>query len=119
VFGRQTPDGWPETGDEWINTGAILNRINFGVAVAAGRLPGVSARTWPLMQELAGKPRAEQVDGVAAALLGGEISPETRQILIDGNNPLARPEPGDRQRPLQGLQQVVGLALGSPEFQRR
>jgi uncharacterized protein (DUF1800 family) len=158
VFGRQTPDGWPETGDEWINTGAILNRINFGVAVAAGRLPGVSARTWPLMQELAGQPRAAQVDGVANALLGGEISPETRQILIDGNNPLATAVPGadeppvamrgrraqmappprdvtgqDPQMfiqaqmgrafqnlpPLQGLQQVVGLALGSPEFQRR
>jgi uncharacterized protein (DUF1800 family) len=158
VFGRQTPDGWPETGDEWINTGAILNRINFGVAVAAGRLPGVSARTWPLMQELAGRPRDEQVDGVSRALLGGEISPETRQILIEGNNPLAAGalEPdapqtmqrGRRQNmgppprditgqdpqmfqqaqmgrafqnlpPLQGLQQIVGLALGSPEFQRR
>ncbi len=158
VFGRQTPDGWPETADEWINTGAILNRINFGVAVAAGRLPGVSARSWPLMQELAGRPRDEQVDGVARALLGGEISPETRQILVDGNNPLAggtasddeppamgrgrratmgppprdavRPDPqmgaqGQMTRafqnlpPLQGLQQIVGLALGSPEFQRR
>jgi uncharacterized protein (DUF1800 family) len=29
IFGRQTPDGWPDRGDAWMNTGAILNRINF------------------------------------------------------------------------------------------
>ncbi len=126
VFGRQTPDGWPETGDAWINTGAILNRINFGVTVAAGRLPGAAPRSWPLLQALADRPREEQVDGVARALLGGEISPETRQILVEGSNPLADGALAasesplmPRGRPLQGLQQIVGLALGSPEFQRR
>ena len=29
-----------ERGDAWINTGAILARIDFGLAVAAGRVPG-------------------------------------------------------------------------------
>ncbi|MDB4871101.1 MAG: hypothetical protein JWL97_2105, partial [Gemmatimonadales bacterium] len=37
IFGHQAPNGWPETGDAWMNTGAILNRINFGMAAAAGR----------------------------------------------------------------------------------
>jgi uncharacterized protein (DUF1800 family) len=154
VFGRQTPDGWPETGDEWINTGAILNRINFGMALAAGRVPGANQRTWPLAPELRRAPREEQVDAVIAAFLGGEASAETRAILIAGNNPLAdrtvedeqmmggmqrRPPPGRdvtgvdpqefmraqggrafQQLPkLEGLPQIVGLALGSPEFQRR
>ncbi len=31
IYGRQTPDGWPDVADEWINTGAILNRMNFGL----------------------------------------------------------------------------------------
>jgi uncharacterized protein (DUF1800 family) len=170
VFGRETPDGWPETGDEWINTGAILNRINFGMAMAAGRVPGVQARNWPLMQQLAAQPREAQVDGVVRELLGGEVSSETRKVLVEGNNPLtARLAAGDaagntmggnamgaagagaaaRRRaagavppdvsgldpqqlqqalagrafqnlpPLQGLQQIVGLAFGSAEFQRR
>ena len=28
IYGHQAPNGWPETGDQWMNTGAILNRIN-------------------------------------------------------------------------------------------
>jgi uncharacterized protein (DUF1800 family) len=41
IFGRQTPDGWPDRGDAWMNSGAILNRVNFGVRVASGQVPGV------------------------------------------------------------------------------
>lgn len=155
IYGRQTPDGWPETGESWMNTGAILNRINFGLTLAGGRIPGASLRNWPEYAELAGRSRAGQVDGVVSSLLGGTVSPQTREILVSGRNPYlerarrdstlnddAREDamepamsPGDdasgararravRQamgRPveLNGLAQVVGLALGSPEFQRR
>jgi uncharacterized protein (DUF1800 family) len=156
IYGHQAPDGWPETGEAWMNTGAILNRINFGLALAAGRLPGVSLRTWPAFEQLARQPRAAQVDGVIDALLGGYASPDTREVLASGNNPLRsragadssatsfddtgvdngmrgtgpgtrRPaRPGQAMRggfgpvpALSGLAQVVGLALGSPEFQRR
>jgi uncharacterized protein (DUF1800 family) len=41
LFGRQTPDGWPERGEEWMNAGAMVNRVNFGLALASGRVPGV------------------------------------------------------------------------------
>ena len=92
-----------------------------------------------------------------SAFLGGQASPDTRDILIRGENPLAakladqaeraptpmaptakddddrmaamqeaRPRrPGARGAPLggpiqlEGLAQVVGLAIGAPEFQRR
>jgi uncharacterized protein (DUF1800 family) len=153
IFGRQTPDGWPETGDEWMNAGAILNRINFGLAVAAGRMPGATLDRWTHAVSLASAGREAQVDGVVRTLLGGEASPETWTILKSGENPLAaRGSPDtvgtmdvgdmsaasdrDVKRPrargmragtgalgrpvaLEGLAQVVGLALGAPEFQRR
>jgi hypothetical protein len=144
-----------------MNTGAILNRINFGLALAAGRVPGASIATWPAAPSLRGANRTTQVDGVIKAILGGQSSPETRSILMSGENPLVgklatadssgrdimdNPMPDDgvdtrprqaavvakngRPRPnapsplnrpvnLEGLAQVVGLALGSPEFQRR
>ena len=41
VFGRQTPDGWPDRGEDWMNAGAMVNRVNFGIALASGRMPGV------------------------------------------------------------------------------
>ena len=42
IFGRQTPDGWPDRGEEWMNAGAMVNRVNFGLQLAAGRMPGVT-----------------------------------------------------------------------------
>jgi uncharacterized protein (DUF1800 family) len=153
IFGRQTPDGWPELGAEWMNAGAILNRINFGLAVAAGRVPGATLDRWPLAASLVNADRESQVRGVVRAVLGGEASPETWAILRSGENPLAGPAHADsisaadademtpaeqrsteqprargmragaralaRPVALEGLPQVIGLAIGAPEFQRR
>ncbi|HEY2164346.1 MAG TPA: DUF1800 domain-containing protein, partial [Gemmatimonadaceae bacterium] len=162
IFGRQTPDGWPDRGDAWMNTGAILNRINFGLSLAAGQIPGAQLTNWTDFASLRTQPRSQQVDAVVKSMLGGQVSPETRQVLMSGENPMlaandanemadsstmgfgrgrgggrgaqqqAKPDgkgfprgPGAQipgfGRPvnLQGLPQVLGLALGAPEFQRR
>ena len=144
MFGHRDPNGWPETGDAWMNSGAILNRINFGAALAGGRLPNASVSQWSEAERLQGAPRDEQVDAVVDAFLGGHVSPDTRQILMEGENPLAKKlsttadttntmtagPPTRAARPagarglgrpvqLNGLAQVVGLAIGAPEFQRR
>lgn len=156
IWGHQAPNGWPETGSAWMNTGAILNRINFGLALASGRLPGAPLTGWPRYAELSREPRERQVDVVIEDFLRGRVSPDTREILISGSNPLlARAgadsadllpptdEPqmaggrggrrgGGAQMPgrggsalgnagarVTGLAQVIGLAIGSPEFQRR
>jgi uncharacterized protein (DUF1800 family) len=41
IYGRQTPDGWPDRAEDWINAGAMVNRVNFGIQLADGRVPGV------------------------------------------------------------------------------
>jgi hypothetical protein len=113
-------------------------------------LPNASLARWSDAERLRTAPREEQVDGVVNAFLGGHVSPDTRQILLSGENPMVArlagradsttmsvmPEmeaPGlNGQRraaaplgglgqPIQltGLAQVVGLAIGAPEFQRR
>ena len=146
IFGKETPNGYPDVADAWLNTGAILNRINFGTMVAAGQIPGVRLDRWPTAQLLSGASREQQVDAVIAALLAGAASPDTREILLTGRNPFLEANPGvmpdtavddeeqaetmtgrgrrgrraaQRVPELTGLAQIVGLALGSPEFQRR
>ena len=163
IFGHQAPNGWPETGESWMNSGAILNRINFGVGVAAGRFPGATLSHWSEMEHLKAATREQQVDAVILAFFGGQSSPDTREILLNGENPLAAklsasvpadsasadlgvmgtgadnaptrgrvlaPAKNGAPRPavgralgqpvqLNGLAQVVGLAIGAPEFQRR
>ena len=164
LFGHQAPNGYPETGDAWMNTGAILNRINFGMSVAANRIPGANVAALPGIDTLRTASRASQVDAVVSALLSGSVSPDTRAVLMKGENPLAS-NVADNQAPpsamgdavatdnqdmrpnaerrinvipgkngaragqlagglgpvpqLSGVAQIVGLALGSPEFQRR
>ncbi len=144
IFGHQAPNGWPETGESWMNTGAILNRINFGLAAAAGRLPGVDIRDLPALDTIRSAPREKQVDAVVAAILNGMVSPDTRAVLLSGEHPMLGAGSGTRDAgsegreaevappssrfplprsignipPLSGLAQIVGLALGSPEFQR-
>jgi uncharacterized protein (DUF1800 family) len=154
IFGHQAPNGYPETGDAWMNTGAILNRINFGMAVAANRIPGVDFAALPGIDSLRSASRQKQVDAMISLLLSGSASPDTRAVLMKGENPLAAntaanqgvamervdtgPTPmetmpvGDGPRranqaprglgpvpQLTGVAQIIGLALGSPEFQRR
>ncbi len=172
IYGHQAPNGYPDTGDAWMNAGAILNRINFGMSVAANRIPGARINEVPGLDTLLSASRAKQVDAVVSLMLGGSVSPDTRAVLMSGENPLlasgapapapAAPEmaaqpPNNEmmqqaqgaqnarnaqnrrlqqgpspQRPqgnplagrngavpqLNGIAQVVGLALGSPEFQR-
>jgi uncharacterized protein (DUF1800 family) len=88
IYGRQTPDGYPDVADEWINTGAILNRMNFGLAVGANRIPGARVQSWSVAKTLSDATDAEQVDGLVRALFGGIVSPDTRDVLLSGTNPL-------------------------------
>ena len=155
IFGKETPNGYPDVADAWLNTGSILNRINFGTMAISGQVPGIILDRWPPAQSLRSAPREQQVDAVIASLLGGAASPDTREILITGRNPFLEANPGaasdttlaivdddppemvmgpgrgprGAMRPRAGaggrlqqpdaLAQIVGLALGSPEFQRR
>jgi hypothetical protein len=102
-----------------------MQRINFGFVAAAGRVPGAAALGFPGADALKNAPLEQQVDGVTAALLGGSISADTRAVLLSGTNPLLTATPADGAMasrplpPIKGINQVIGLALGSPEFQRR
>ncbi len=42
VYYYQAPTGFPDRGQFWINTGSLLSRMNFGLALTAGRIPGVN-----------------------------------------------------------------------------
>ena len=41
LYAQQAPTGWPDRAEAWVNTGSLLARMNFGLELATGRLPGV------------------------------------------------------------------------------
>jgi uncharacterized protein (DUF1800 family) len=102
----QAPTGFPDKGSYWINTGSLLNRMNFGLALATGRIPGVRI-------DLVALNNGHEPEDAQAALLiyGRLILPERN---LEATFKRLTPMLND-----PNLSQVVGIIIGSPEFQRR
>src|SRR5204862_98032 len=43
LYGSQPPTGFSDKSEAWINSGALMSRLNFVVALANNQLPGVRA----------------------------------------------------------------------------
>ncbi len=133
LYGAQPPTGYAMTADAWVNTGALLARMNFAVEiVSAGRVTP---------QQMNGRgvppPAADGAQGARRAQLGrrsGGTRPgaDRRRALAPGVDEAARTQVIDRlldgrasDATRQTLaraatpEQLVALTLGSPEFQRR
>src|SRR5438876_5783175 len=72
------PDGYPEREAAWVNSGALLDRMNAAVALAAGKLQGVTVA----LDSLVAAGDAEQlISLVNERILGGTMSENTKQVL--------------------------------------
>ena len=109
LYLESAPTGYPETQAEWVNSGALLARMNVALGLATGRFPGITVdldRTIPVTADY-----GKLVSAVNARLLGGTGSANTIDVLLR--------EARDSPSPAGARQFVVALALGSPEFQRQ
>ena len=113
IYYYQAPTGFPDKGQYWINTGALLNRMNFGIALASQKIPGVK---------------------IDLSALNGNREPESAEAALLTYGKLIMPERAlgesvERLKPLLNAPEllvkmdkaaaVVGLIIGSPEFQRK
>ena len=95
LYQCQPPTGYSDRAAFWMNTGALIGRLNFAHSLAAN---GANASKLDV-------PRAgDDLGPWAAAVLADDLSPETRAAL---------------QSPGVSVAVRTGLLLGSPEFQRR
>ena len=115
IWQHLTPEGWPDRGEAWMNSGALLNRVNFEMAVANSRFPGANLAAWPPLRLIANAPAEEAVQRVVDELLESRASPATRDALMAALSAHA----GDKTPAPVRLAELIGTALGSPEFQRR
>jgi uncharacterized protein (DUF1800 family) len=150
LYGYQAPTGYPDTAEDWVNTGALLERLNYGLALSANRIPGTRI---DLTKFVGRDPdnKEKVLETFIAAVLHNEVSPATKQTLLKQlSQPLpepkldatknaddaptmenaSMPQGGGRRNqanqvrllPASGNAEVVkilGLVLGSPEFQRQ
>jgi uncharacterized protein (DUF1800 family) len=75
----QPPTGYPDKAEQWVNTGALLERLNFGLALSSNRLRGASVDMKRIAPSSSDSRNA--LDRAIAVLLNGEVSSETRAIL--------------------------------------
>ena len=54
LYGCQPPTGYPDKAEAWVNTGALLNRMNFALQLVGGRMRGIQPGTSPVGAVLAG-----------------------------------------------------------------
>ena len=94
LYGCQPPTGYKDSADAWVNTGALVNRMNIALALSTNQMRGI--RIDPV--ESTG-----DSDSLIAKLVNGEVSASTRATIAR-----AATKP-----------QVAALTLGSPEFQRK
>ena len=133
-YNEPAPTGFPAASEDWINSGAMVNRMNFGLSLAANRLDGIKVEK-----------REDDVPVLLARLLPGV---NTTKLQTTITNELAKPATelpelttqeqrmemrGQQQRPRQNARnaaptgavirdrsaRALGLALGSPDFQRK
>ena len=121
LYGRQTPDGYSMLSAPWVNSAALLARMNFSLALAGNRLSKGVTADWVSRLGTAPLPPEEQERQIETLLLHGQLSEKTRDLILQqlGTGPTAKPvamgQPAaDRQAAL-----TAGLLFGSPDFQRR
>ena len=133
-YGMESPAGYSMKSETWQTEGAVLSRINFATALTQGKLPGVQFEPGNLVTlgllaspELpkdgySDKPREAGVDTAIAViektLLDGELSGKNREVI---RKQMEDPQV-QRQLaadPVDGLRQVAGFVLASPDFQMR
>jgi uncharacterized protein (DUF1800 family) len=154
LYYYQAPTGFPDNGEYWINTGSLLNRMNFGLALTSQRIPGVKlnlaalnqnrepesleaalttysklimperdlqqtvARLKPMLND----PNLEQKVAKAAdksnkdSEMGNSMSMINERERLEVKKERVAPK---SQNASGMLAQVVGVIIGSPEFQRK
>jgi len=84
LYGFQTPNGYSDVAENWVNTGALLERMNFALALASNRIPGTRVDLSRLVGDMNSKSVDKQklLDRFVTLIVGGEISPQTRETLL-------------------------------------
>jgi uncharacterized protein (DUF1800 family) len=120
LYQCQPPTGYSDKADAWVNTGALLNRLNYSLALAGNKMRGARTDVASLLGiDSAADPKAA-LDRAVQVFLGGQAGPTTVETLEKQlENPQVVQAKLDDPRKQVDLGVVAGLVLGAPEFQRR
>jgi uncharacterized protein (DUF1800 family) len=132
LYGAQPPTGYSMKAETWVSSSALLNRMNFALALTSGKIKGVKAGAFQMAGSGAQAPDAAlTLSTLEASLLAGGVSKQTHDSIAAQIE--AARKNGAQQKPdnkagarkiadaarSPDVNTIAGLLLGSPEFQRR
>src|ERR1044071_1442347 len=78
LYGFQTPNGYSDAAESWVNTGGLLERMNFGLALAGNRVQGTRVD----LAKLNAPDKSKLIDESLKMIVAGDISAATRETLL-------------------------------------
>jgi uncharacterized protein (DUF1800 family) len=120
LYQCQPPTGYADKSDAWVNPGALLNRLNYSLALAGNKVRGSRSDVGSLLGPEADGDAKAALNRAVQVFLGGQTAPTTVETLekqLDSPQILQAKLDDPVKRVDLGV--VAGLVLGAPEFQRR
>jgi uncharacterized protein (DUF1800 family) len=121
LYGAQPPTGYSMKAETWVSSSALLNRMNFSLALTSGKIRGVTVNAAQVAGSNASQP--DSADALAAmenAFLAGDVSKQTHDsIAAQAKAKTTENKSGSQPARPADVTAMAGLLLGSPEFQRR
>jgi len=115
-----TPNGYSDKAATWVSTGALLNRVNFAVALTSNKVRGAQVDINSLVGTDVGANPRLALDRVEMEFLAGQVSDSTRATLEkEMIEPRILGAKLDDPVTQVNVGLITGLVLGSPEFQKR
>jgi len=120
LYQCQPPTGYSDKAETWVNAGALLNRLNFSLALAGNKVRGSRSDVAALLGADAASDSKTALNRSVQIFLGGQATPSTVETLEKQlDNPQVMQAKLDDPVKQVDLGVVTGLVLGAPEFQRR
>ena len=121
LYEAQPPTGYPDRAESWVNTGALLGRMNFALSLAHNRFRAASVDLDAALGPADRSQPAQVLDRLLTSVLHGAATPQTRAVLTAQleSPEITRTTGDDRVASDTDVAKLAALVLGSPEFQRR
>ena len=120
LFLCQPPTGYSDKAETWVNTGALLNRLNFATSFAGNHMQGAEVQLSAMFGPDASTDPNMALTRAIDIFLDGQIAQGTRETLEArlADPQILQASLDDQVKHVnEGL--ISGLVLGAPEFQRR
>jgi uncharacterized protein (DUF1800 family) len=81
VYGRITPDGYPDRGDHWLSNNDLLARFNFAAALATNKINGTKLDPSKIVDRSIADDPPQVAAALVRILLLDQASPQTKVTL--------------------------------------